>query len=237
MEKKSKQEYMKQWQEMINTDFSNPPKKAREALNLIKRLHDEMQKARFYPSPENVLELLKNPYYFKTAEVIVQEYREKIENGTIEDDIDDYLILMTIDAYCMMNDIEVKTDLAEEEKASIYGLDSMKDYLSEVGQYKLLTPEQERELAYKVRDGDLEAQQLFLNCNLRLVINIAKRYQGRGLDLMDLIQEGNLGLMTALDRYDVTLGYKFSTYATGWIRQGITRAIADKGRTYTCSLF
>ena len=231
MAKKSKQEYMIQWQEMIHNDFSNPPKNAREALKLFKKLHDEMQKVRFYSSPENILELLKNPYYLKAAEVFVQEYREKIENGTIEYDIDDYLVLMTIDAYCMINNIEVKTDLKEEEQATIGGSDSMKDYLTEIAQYKLLTPEQEKELAYKIREGDLDAKKLFLSSNLRLVVNIAKRYQGRGLELMDLIQEGNLGLMTALDRYDVTRGFRFSTYATSWIRQGVTRAIADKGRT------
>ena len=109
--------------------------------------------------------------------------------------------------------------------------DSVKMYLKEIGKYDLLRPEEEPILAKKILEGDEEAKQRLINCNLRLVVNIAKHYVGRGMQFLDLIQEGNLGLMKAVDKFDYTKGYKFSTYATWWIRQAITRAIADQART------
>ena len=109
--------------------------------------------------------------------------------------------------------------------------DSVKMYLKEIGNYELLKPEEEPILAKKILEGDEEAKQKLINANLRLVVNIAKHYVGRGMLFLDLIQEGNLGLMKAVDKFDYTKGYKFSTYATWWIRQAITRAIADQART------
>ena len=109
--------------------------------------------------------------------------------------------------------------------------DSVKMYLKEIGKYELLKPEEEPILAAKILEGDEEAKQRLINANLRLVVNIAKHYVGRGMLFLDLIQEGNLGLMKAVDKFDYTKGFKFSTYATWWIRQAITRAIADQART------
>ena len=104
-------------------------------------------------------------------------------------------------------------------------------YLKEIGVVPLLTNEEEQELAILVEQGDLEAKQRLAEANLRLVVSIAKRYVGRGMQFLDLIQEGNMGLMKAVDKFDYTKGFKFSTYATWWIRQAITRAIADQART------
>ncbi len=109
--------------------------------------------------------------------------------------------------------------------------DSVKTYLREIGAIELLTAEEERELAKRVAEGDESARNALVEPNLRLVVSIAKRYVGRGLPFLDLIQEGNLGLMKAVEKFDYTKGYKFSTYATWWIRQAITRAIADQART------
>ncbi|MGN1126818.1 MAG: RNA polymerase sigma factor RpoD [Ruminococcus sp.] len=109
--------------------------------------------------------------------------------------------------------------------------DPVKVYLKEIGRVPLLTPEEEIELAIKIADGDAEAKKRLCQANLRLVVSIAKRYLGRGMLFLDLIQEGNLGLLKAVDKFDYTKGFKFSTYATWWIRQAITRAIADQGRT------
>ena len=109
--------------------------------------------------------------------------------------------------------------------------DSVKMYLKEIGKYDLLKAEDEPILAKKILEGDEEAKMTLINANLRLVVNIAKHYVGRGMLFLDLIQEGNLGLMKAVDKFDYTKGYKFSTYATWWIRQAITRAIADQART------
>lgn len=109
--------------------------------------------------------------------------------------------------------------------------DPVRMYLKEIGQIKLLTLEEESELADRIAAGDEEAKNILAEANLRLVVSIAKRYVGRGMLFLDLIQEGNIGLMKAVDKFDVTKGYKFSTYATWWIRQAITRAIADQART------
>ncbi len=109
--------------------------------------------------------------------------------------------------------------------------DPVRMYLKEIGQIKLLTTEEELELADRIAQGDEQAKATLAEANLRLVVSIAKRYVGRGMLFLDLIQEGNIGLMKAVEKFDVTKGYKFSTYATWWIRQAITRAIADQART------
>ena len=109
--------------------------------------------------------------------------------------------------------------------------DPVRMYLKEIGKITLLGPEEEQELAKRMAEGDEDARQRMVVCNLRLVVSIAKRYVGRGMLLLDLIQEGNLGLLKAVEKFDYTKGYKFSTYATWWIRQAITRAVADQART------
>ena len=109
--------------------------------------------------------------------------------------------------------------------------DPVRMYLKEIGKVPLLTPEEETRLALLIEQGDEEAKKRLAESNLRLVVSIAKRYSGRGMQLLDLIQEGNLGLINAVDKFDHQKGFKFSTYATWWIRQAITRAIADQART------
>ena len=125
-------------------------------------------------------------------------------------------------------DEELKKRLASDASR-----DSVQMYLREIGKYPLLTAQQERELAQRIKEGDDEARNILARSNLRLVVSIAKKYIGRSSDLtlLDLIQEGNLGLFKAVDKFDHTKGYKFSTYATWWIRQAITRALADQSRT------
>lgn len=110
-------------------------------------------------------------------------------------------------------------------------MDSFKLYLREIGQYSLLKAEEEVELAKRIEKGDMDARRKLCESNLRLVISYAKKYVGRGLSLHDLVQEGNMGLLRAVEKYDYHKGYRFSTYATWWIKQAITRAIADNGRT------
>ena len=118
------------------------------------------------------------------------------------------------------------------ELAAEYNLDDpVRMYLKEIGQVKLLTADEEIELAKRVSEGDKKAKDRLTEANLRLVVSIAKKYSGRGLHILDLIQEGNTGLIHAVDKFDYTKGNKFSTYATWWIRQAITRAIADQART------
>ncbi len=109
--------------------------------------------------------------------------------------------------------------------------DHVKMYLKDIGRVKLLSSDEEVEIAKKIADGDTDARNLLVEANLRLVVSIAKRYIGRGMGFLDLIQEGNAGLIKAVEKFDYTKGYKFSTYATWWIRQAITRALADQSRT------
>jgi len=138
-------------------------------------------------------------------------------------------------------DLEDLADIEEISKEELEDTDSMMDayaiddpvrmYLKEIGKVKLLSPEEEVDLAIRMADGDEAAKQQMAEANLRLVVSIAKRYVGRGMQFLDLIQEGNLGLIKAVDKFNYQKGYKFSTYATWWIRQAITRAIADQART------
>ncbi|MEO6866822.1 MAG: RNA polymerase sigma factor RpoD [Gaiellales bacterium] len=126
---------------------------------------------------------------------------------------------------------EADLDMSEGKGGPSIGDDPVRMYLKEIGKVALLTGEQEVSLAKRIERGDMAAKRALIEANLRLVVSIAKRYQNRGLQFLDLIQEGNLGLMRAVDKFDYTKGYKFSTYATWWIRQAITRAIADQART------
>ena len=135
------------------------------------------------------------------------------EDGTNEDDGDKLLL----DDEILTKDLTIN--------------DPVRMYLKEIGQIKLLTMQEELDLADRILEGDEQAKTILAEANLRLVVSIAKRYVGRGMLFLDLIQEGNIGLMKAVDKFDVTKGYKFSTYATWWIRQAITRAIADQART------
>ncbi len=126
---------------------------------------------------------------------------------------------------------EVRIEETTEVLEGVSTEDPVRMYLKEIGNVPLLTSEQEVELAMRVEAGDEEAKRALTEANLRLVVSIAKKYVGRGMPFLDLIQEGNMGLMKAVDKFDYTKGYKFSTYATWWIRQAITRGIADTGRT------
>lgn len=122
-------------------------------------------------------------------------------------------------------------DIFEKIMTEVNVDDSVKMYLKDIGQVPLLSKDEEKDLAKKMTEGDGRAKERLSEANLRLVVSIAKRYVGRGMQFLDLIQEGNLGLMKAVEKFDYTKGFKFSTYATWWIRQAITRAIADQART------
>ena len=135
------------------------------------------------------------------------------------------------------DDLESEEELSDEELAitaenvDAFADDSVRLYLREIGKIPLLTPEEEADLAQRIVKGDKKAKDKMVESNMRLVVSIAKRYGGRGLDFLDLIQEGNTGLLRAVEKFDPEKGFKFSTYATWWVRQAITRAIADQART------
>ena len=202
-----------------------------EKLNALKELAH---------TKKNVLEYQEINNFFGDME-LDEEKMEKIieylENNGIDvfqisddkDDVDDDIILgMEADGEGDEEDIE-NIDLSVPDGVSIE--DPVRMYLKEIGKVPLLSADEEVELAKRMEEGDAEAKKKLAEANLRLVVSIAKRYVGRGMLFLDLIQEGNLGLIKGVEKFDYTKGYKLSTYATWWIRQSVTRALADQART------
>ncbi len=158
----------------------------------------------------------------------VNQLGDNLDNSVAELDIEPNLEDITeIEKNILLEDADDNIDFADNLSVD----DPVKMFLKEIGKIKLLTYEEENELATRMVNGDVEAKKQLIESNLRLVVSIAKKYIGRGMHFLDLIQEGNLGLIKAVEKFDQTKGYKFSTYATWWIRQAITRAIADQART------
>lgn len=183
---------------------------------------------------ENLTEIAKN----NDNHVSMREINEQIELYELEPEDSEALLeeLNERNIEISEEDADIE-DLEEDDKdkSAIYDIigvdDPVRMYLKEIGKVDLLTAEGEKELAQRMQEGDIEARDHLCEANLRLVVSIAKRYVGRGMSFLDLIQEGNLGLLKAVEKFDYTKGFKFSTYATWWIRQAITRAIADQART------
>lgn len=169
----------------------------------------------------------------------LDSFYDTLDDLGIETAGEDYLPLIDDDSLPELEELEEIEEVTEEEIEEVTEVitesfstdDPVRMYLKEIGKVNLLTPDEEIDLAVRMSMGDEEAKQRIAEANLRLVVSIAKRYVGRGMLFLDLIQEGNLGLIKAVEKFDYTKGYKFSTYATWWIRQAITRAIADQART------
>jgi RNA polymerase primary sigma factor len=199
-------------------DKSLPEAIKKEAATLLKQ-----SKKRGFITQEEILEVFVEP----------EEYIEEI------DDFYDQVVTQGIDVFESVTDEAdaENTDVLTRELEQLSSLgnagvsDPVRMYLKEIGRIPLLNREQEIRLAQKVESGDPEAKQQLVDANLRLVVSIAKKYIGRGMTFLDLIQEGNKGLIRAVEKFDWTKGFKFSTYATWWIRQAITRSIADQART------
>lgn len=177
-------------------------------------------------------------------DISVEDIIESTENFADDDDLSDSgFVEIDLDDELVSDDEIMKEASAAAEEIDIESEDlfsvpndtpiddPVRMYLKEIGLIPLLSPQEEVELAMRVVEGDEEAKSKLINANLRLVVSIAKKYVGRGMLLLDLIQEGNLGLMKACEKFDYTKGFKFSTYATWWIRQAVTRALADQART------
>ena len=178
------------------------------------------------------------------SEEQIEKYYDLLEENGVEIDVGDVLEILgptplddapteseleNLEAEPLANASEPLEEALPADGAKLD--DPVRMYLKEIGKIPLLTPEQELEIAQRMHEGDESARQAMTEANLRLVVSIAKRNESRGMQLLDLIQEGNLGLLKAVEKFDYTKGYKFSTYATWWIRQSITRAIADQART------
>lgn len=171
--------------------------------------------------------------YKKQKSVTDEELLNKIEKFAFDPaDIENLYKVLEENGITVVEQTVSKNDqLIQKIMSEVNIDDSVKMYLKDIGRVPLLTADEELLLAQQMGEGDAEAKNKLINANLRLVVSIAKRYVGRGMQFLDLIQEGNLGLMKAVDKFDYTKGFKFSTYATWWIRQAITRSIADQART------
>ncbi len=163
----------------------------------------------------------------------LERFYDTLETNGVEivETLDD-IMLDDVALTAIAEDGEITDDSDSEPVVENIAIDDpVKIYLKEIGRVPLLSPDEELDLAIRISDGDVAAKKRLSEANLRLVVSIAKRYLGRGMQFLDLIQEGNLGLIKAVEKFDYTKGFKFSTYATWWIRQAITRAIADQART------
>ena len=235
------EESVKVEEKKTTTKKSTTKKSSKKADGAENAKSDDARKAAFQKKLAELLELAKDRKnvleyqeisdYFKDLQLSAEQFEailDFLEKNNIDvlrlQDNDDDIILEEDD------DVEVeKIDLSVPDGISTE--DPVRMYLKEIGKVPLLTAEEEIELAKRMELGDQEAKKRLAEANLRLVVSIAKRYVGRGMLFLDLIQEGNLGLIKAVEKFDYRKGYKFSTYATWWIRQAITRAIADQART------
>ena len=225
-------------------DIEPLEKKDEEMMRFQEKLKELSAFAR---KKKNVLEYQEIVDFFKDIELQpgsmtrIYEYLESNGVDILREEtmaeIDDDIPMLDDDADLAGEDLETlenlgnldDLDLTVPEGVSIE--DPVRMYLKEIGRVPLLTAEEEKDLSRRMEDGDEAAKKRLSEANLRLVVSIAKRYVGRGMQFLDLIQEGNLGLIKAVEKYDYKKGFKFSTYATWWIRQAITRAIADQART------
>ena len=204
-----------------------------ERVQRAEKLNEKLKElVEFAKNKKNILEYQEISDFFQKMELNAEEFDkilDCLESNSIDvlrisDDDDDDILITEED------EIEVeKIDLSVPDGVSTE--DPVRMYLKEIGKVPLLNADEEIDLAKRMELGDQEAKKRLAEANLRLVVSIAKRYVGRGMLFLDLIQEGNLGLMKAVEKFDYRKGYKFSTYATWWIRQAITRAIADQART------
>jgi RNA polymerase primary sigma factor len=236
MRKKRKKENLKKIKKTQKKKRKKNPKK--KSLKETKKVSHKEDKE----LEEKIKELINRgkPRGFITYDEILMYFPRIEENIDLLDKIYDRLAIENIEILENMDLLTDRTEVTDEELKNALQFpedvelsDAVQAYLREIGRIPLLTPKEEKELAKRILKGDEKARQRMIESNLRLVVSIAKRYLGRSknLTLLDLIQEGNIGLSKAVDKFNYKKGFKFSTYATWWIRQAISRALADQGRT------
>jgi len=228
MESRSKAKH----NDAVHTDKASAEQINQEKLNAL----IEEGKKKGALSSKELLDVLEE---MNLEQDQIDKFYDTLENLGIDTSEEDALAAIPVDEISPeMEELEELEELSKEDLVDPESLiesfnidDPVRMYLKEIGKVPLLSPDEEVDLAMKMADGDEDAKKRMAEANLRLVVSIAKRYVGRGMQFLDLIQEGNLGLIKAVDKFNYTKGYKFSTYATWWIRQAITRAIADQART------
>ena len=222
---------------LVNKEFKNC-KSYNDSIKNLETIEKIFKKLNYIPNPDIIMRLIdENLLLSETIKIIVNKDLDIITKGEINKIFDNDTIILIIESYCMMNNIKIQESEEDneefEENIINYegeNIDIVKLYLNEISRRKLLTLDEEIKLTKRIKDGDEEAKKIFIESNLRLVVSVARKHLNQGLSFLDLIQEGNIGLMKAVDKFDSSKGYRFSTYATWWIRQGITRAISNKSR-------
>lgn len=194
-------------------------------LNNLDKLQDFIDEFDIEFTPELFEKMMSDSYFKAIIDTFYKKNKANIDAGKVEEVTDNNLAIACMNLYTSTNDIN-----PDKLNYNIKQMpDSVKTYLTEIGRWKLLTADEEKDLAIKAQNGDKEARNKLINSNLRLVVYYAKKYKGSKLDFLDLIQEGNIGLMKAVDKFDPNRSTRFSIYASWWIMQSISRGIADKG--------
>ena len=212
--------------------YMKPFKKYNSALRELRRLFDMLSDMDFVLTFDFCSEIIKmNDIISDNLKVVVEKNLVMLKSMELYDVFDNDVLTMFVESYCIINRIDLFNVYDDTFDSDLeYTADGVKNYLLEIRKIPLLTNIEEKELASRMLNGDMVARNIFIESNLRLVVSIAKKYLGRGLEFLDLIQEGNIGLMIAGANFDVEKGYKFSTYATWWIRQSIVKALHEKVR-------
>lgn len=221
---------------IINGFLQNNLKKPQNVNNAMKNLNiisSFLKKYNYIPNVNILINMIENnPYLSDSIRLVVKKYERQFNLDVLTEVIDDTLIITFIEVYCMLNKIDVKhfENVDENIDLGFETSDSLIIYLKEINMYPTLTYEEELFLAQRIAEGDEKAKKRFIECNLKLVVSLAKKYVGRGLPMLDLIQEGNFGLMLAVERFDASKGFKFSTYAVHWINRSINFALSRKSK-------
>lgn len=204
----------------------------KQAVSVLNNLEEFFNRFNLIPTPELLINLIKsNNIIEKSLKKIVDKHIKIIRNDKINTIFSNINIIMLIENYCMLNDIIINCEENIDISPKDYVTDDItKIYLQEISKIPPLSREEEKKLAYEISEGNELAKKEFIERNLKLVAFIARKYVNRGLDFIDLIQEGNMGLIRAVEKFDVSYGYRFSNYATYWIKRSIFHALAKHGR-------